>query len=73
MDIEKLKIVFYSAGWVEARLQEDVDNVEEAEEKKHRQEMLDAFLQVSNALTELRRENVDLQLRVQQAQASLSR
>lgn len=73
MDIEKLKIVFYSAGWVEARLQEDVDNIEEAEEKKHRQEMLDAFLVVSEALTELRRENVDLQLRVQQAQASLSR
>lgn len=73
MDIEKLKIVFYSAGWVEARLQEDVDNIEDQEEKKHRQEMLDAFLVVSEALTTLRRENVDLQLRVQQAQASLSR
>ncbi len=69
MTEEKLKQISYAAGWVEGRLEEDLATVQGAdpqdpEEVKHRQEMLDAYLLVSNALDTLRRQNSDYETKL---------
>ena len=64
MTEEKLKQIAYAQGWIEGRLEEDVQNVEDDEEKKHRQEMLDAYLLVSNALDLLRRQNSEYETKL---------
>ena len=64
MTEEKLKQIAFACGWIEGRLQEDLDAVEEPEEKKHRQEMLDAFMIVSNAFDELRRQNAEYEIKL---------
>lgn len=64
MTEEKLKQIAFTCGWIEGRLQEDLDAVEEPEEKRHRQEMLDAFMIVSNAFDELRRQNADNEIKL---------
>lgn len=56
MDYKELELIRYSQGWVEGRLEEDVAAVEEPGEKKHREEMLAAFLIVSNGFDKLRKE-----------------
>ena len=69
MTEEKLKQIAYAAGWVEGRLQEDLDSVKGEEEPdeaeiKHRQELFDAFMIVSNAFDELRRQNADYEIKL---------
>ena len=64
MTEEKLKQIAYAQGWVEGRLEEDVQNVDDDEEKKHRQEMLDAFMLVSNALDLLRQQNSEYETKL---------
>lgn len=73
MDYKKLELIAYSQGWVEGRLEEDVAAVEGPEEKKHRQEMLDAFLIVSNGFDELRKENTTLCSQVAQVLKAFNR
>jgi hypothetical protein len=72
MTIEKLKQIAYAQGWIEGRLQEDLNAVNSAaepdeEEIKHRKGMLEAFSLVSDALDNLRRENERLEFAVTQA------
>lgn len=69
MTEEKLKQVMYAAGWVEGRLEEDLTAVKGAEprdptEIEHRQQMLDAYLLVSDALDTLRRQNSDYETKL---------
>ncbi len=69
MDEQKLKQIAYAQGWIEGRLEEDLATVQDAdpqdpEEIKHRQEMLDAFMLVSNALDTLRRQNSDYETKL---------
>lgn len=69
MTDEKLKEIAFTQGWLEGRLQEDLETVKNAEELDkaeidHRQEMFDAFMIVSNALDNLRRENHDLEIKI---------
>ena len=69
MTEEKLEQIIYAAGWVEGRLEEDLAATKSAEpqdltEIEHRQQMLDAYLLVSNALDTLRRQNSDYETKL---------
>lgn len=66
MKFKNIEIIAYAQGWLEGRLEEDVAAVEDEVEKRHRQEMLQAFLVVSNGFDELRKENVALSAQVAQ-------
>ena len=76
MTNEKLEQIAYAAGWVEGRLEEDLNAVKAATEPdeaeiKHRQEMLDAFMIVSNALDALRRENADYEIKLMMVRGAI--
>jgi hypothetical protein len=69
MTNEKLAQIAYAQGWIEGRLEDDLSAVQSVEEPdedevRHRQEMLDAFMLVSNALDTLRRENANYEIKL---------
>jgi hypothetical protein len=76
MTNEKLQQIAYAQGWVEGRLQEDLEGVQsaeqpDAEEIKHRTEMLEAFMLVSNALDTLRRQNADYERKLMMVKGAI--
>lgn len=76
MNQEKLKQIAFAAGWVEGRLQEDLEAVTGAEEKdeeeiKHRKEMLEAFMILSNGFDDLRRQNADYEIKLMMVRGAI--